>query len=792
MSPRTQEPSLPGPGRAQDEEAAHGEGPERRQVTKRSAREMTAHRTATEGDVNRSIIETAMDGFWLVNDEGLLLEVNQAYCRMSGYSRSELLGMRILDLDLEADQTPDRTPFVKRAIEQGEQRFETRHRRKDGSTFDVEASVQYRPAAGGQLVMFLRDITERKKTAEALRASEERYRSMLSTSPDVVGLTDLQGRIQMVSPAILKLLRCEREGDVLGRPLTDFLVPADRPRALERIAAILGGTPPSPTEYTGLRPDGSTVAVEVNSQFIRGADGRPTEMILLVRDVTARKAADAALRASEERHRSILNASPDNITITDLTGRIVLVSPVGVATMGYANEAEVVGRSLYDFIAEEEHPRAAENIARMFQGILTGPEEYRGLRADGSAIDIEANGEFIRGSEGEPRELVFIVRDVTERKRARAELSASEERHRTILQQSHDMIAKLTAQVPGVVYQYRLFADGRSCFPFASPGVRDIYEFTPEEVRNDATPVFERLHPDDRERITALILESARTLDPFHCEFRVILPRQGLRWRLCDAMPERMDDGGTLWHGIISDITERKQAEDLLRLSLKEKEGLLREVHHRVKNNLQVISSLLRLETSRSAAPDTKRVLGDMQGRILSMAVLHETLYRSDRFGQVDLGGYLRQLAQQLFRAAASSTRLRLELQPVYVEIDQAIPCGLIVNELLTNSLKHAFTEGTAGEVAMSLALSPQGEVQITVADTGVGLPIDFDTKRVRSLGLVLVTDLVRQIGGSLAISPGPGAAFGVTFKPALTHFPGPPDLIEPTAPSPGRTREGP
>jgi PAS domain S-box-containing protein len=454
---------------------------------------------------------------------------------------------------------------------------------------------------------------------------------MLNTSPDVVGLTDLQGRIQMVSPAILKLLRCEREEDVLGRPLTDFLVPADRPRALERIAAILGGTPPSPTEYTGLRPDGSTVAVEVNSQFIRGADGRPTEMILLVRDITTRKLADAALRASEERYRSILNASPDNVTITDLAGRIVLVSPAGLATMGYTKEAEVVGRPVQDFIAEEDRPRAAENIARMFQGILTGPEEYRGRRADGSAIDLEVNGEFIRGGDGQPREIVFIVRD----------------------------------------------------------------------------------------------------------------------------------------------ITERKRAEDLLRLSLKEKEGLLREVHHRVKNNLQVISSLLRLETSRSPAPDTKRVLGDMQGRILSMAVLHETLYKSGRFGQVDLGNYLRQLAEQLFRAAASSTRLRLELQPVFIEIDQAIPCGLIVNELLTNSLKHAFADGTTGEVAMSLALNTQGEVQINVADTGVGLPSDFDTRRVRSLGLLLVTDLVRQIGGRLVIGPGPGAAFGVTFTPVLTHLPG-------------------
>jgi two-component sensor histidine kinase len=332
------------------------------------------------------------------------------------------------------------------------------------------------------------------------------------------------------------------------------------------------------------------------------------------------------------------------------------------------------------------------------------------------------------------------------------------------------MITKLTAQVPGVVYQYRLYPDGRSCLPFASPGVRDIYEVTPEELREDGAMVLDRLHPDDRERVSALILESSRSLEPFHCEFRVALPRQGTRWRLCDAMPERMDDGGTLWHGIISDITDRKEADDALRLSLKEKESLLREVHHRVKNNLQVIASLLRLETSRSEVEDTKRVLKDMQGRILSMAVLHETLYRSGRFGQVELGAYLRQLAQQLFRVTSGPARLTLDLSPVSVEIDQAIPCGLIVNELLTNSLKHAFASKTGGEVKLNLRQDDLGEVRIAVTDTGVGLPIDFEIKGVRSLGLQLVTDLVRQIGGHLAIEGGPGAGFTVTFTPAMPH----------------------
>ncbi len=133
------------------------------------------------------------------------------------------------------------------------------------------------------------------------------------------------------------------------------------------------------------------------------------------------------------------------------------------------------------------------------------------------------------------------------------------------LKRSHELLTRLAEQVPGVVYQYRLYPDGRSCFPYSSPGMNDIYGVTPEEVREDATPIFGRLHPDDYDDILASINESARTLQLFHSEYRVILPGQGTRWRLCDAKPELMDDGSVLWYGIISDITERKQAEEQLK-----------------------------------------------------------------------------------------------------------------------------------------------------------------------------------------------------------------------------------
>ena len=147
--------------------------------------------------------------------------------------------------------------------------------------------------------------------------------------------------------------------------------------------------------------------------------------------------------------------------------------------------------------------------------------------------------------------MIAFLRDITERKRAEEKLVAG-----------HKLLSNLASLVPGVIYQYQLYPDGRSAFPYASQAMNDIYEVTPEEVREDATPVFGRLHPDDHDRVAADIFESARTLETFYCEFRVILPRQGLRWRWSQAQPERLDDGSTLWHGIISDITERKRAEE--------------------------------------------------------------------------------------------------------------------------------------------------------------------------------------------------------------------------------------
>ena len=222
-------------------------------------------------------------------------------------------------------------------------------------------------------------------------------------------------------------------------------------------------------------------------------------------------------------------------------------------------------------------------------------------------------------------------------------------------------------------------------------------------------------------------------------------------------------------------------ANDRLQALVKDKEALLSEVHHRVKNNLQIISSLLRLEARRAdpTANNTRAVLSDMQGRIRSMALLHESLYRSGNFAQLDLGAYLKQLCQQAFRALNASSgvvRLELDLASLPVPLEQATPTGLLVNELISNCLKHAFPHGRGGVVRVSFQPLTTGdgdrEWRLCVSDDGVGLADDFATRRTQSLGLQLVDDLAIQMQGTLTIAPASaqrgGAAFSIIFTSQL------------------------
>ena len=219
---------------------------------------------------------------------------------------------------------------------------------------------------------------------------------------------------------------------------------------------------------------------------------------------------------------------------------------------------------------------------------------------------------------------------------------------------------------------------------------------------------------------------------------------------------------------ILRDITERKREEERLKSSLREKEVLLKEIHHRVKNNLQIISSLLNLQSGHIRDPRALEVFKEGQGRVRSMALIHEKLYQSDDLARVDFHEYISNLAAYLFRSYevnSGAVTLNVESEDVLLGVDTAIPCGLIINELVSNSLKHAFPGGAGGSI--NIRLRPAGAERLTLAvsDDGVGLPPDFDVRNTPSLGLQLVNTLARRLGGEVEVARGAGAEFKITFR---------------------------
>jgi two-component sensor histidine kinase len=221
--------------------------------------------------------------------------------------------------------------------------------------------------------------------------------------------------------------------------------------------------------------------------------------------------------------------------------------------------------------------------------------------------------------------------------------------------------------------------------------------------------------------------------------------------------------------GVARDITARKRAEEDIRTSLREKEVLLKEIHHRVKNNLQVISSLLSLQSEYLKDEGMIKIFKESQNRVKSMALIHEKLYQSRNLAEIDFADYLRELTTQLFRSygiGAHGVYLNVNASQVLLAVDRAIPCGIIVNELVTNALKYAFPESRGGRIDIDLHPIDDERIRLAVRDNGVGFPDDVDFETSDSLGLTLVRMLADQVQGEVVLQEeGHGAEFIMTFR---------------------------
>jgi two-component sensor histidine kinase len=372
-------------------------------------------------------------------------------------------------------------------------------------------------------------------------------------------------------------------------------------------------------------------------------------------------------------------------------------------------------------------------------------------RDDGEVRHVQAYGVVEREAAGAPRRMYGAAQDVTERRRAERRLEASEKDLR--LAQSIAGVGNWSldpaAGVPEWSEQvYRIYERDPRLGPYSLEDYRHVYR----------GEWWEKFH--------VAISRAIGQGEPYDMELKLELGPERVKWVQAICQPEpRPGPAGHLLRGTIQDITGRKEAERNISAALEEKQVLLRELNHRVKNNMQVISSLLRIQATAARSPAVRQALTDSLGRVAAMARVHESFYEAGSRHGLELGGFLGRIAADAAAAYRPDFRRQVEVkvraEGVTAERDQAVSLGLAVNELVTNSLKYAFAGQGEGSVTVSAQRLADGGLELTVADDGRGLPPGWNLEAGSGMGLGVVRDLVeRQLEGSIELLPGPGAGF--------------------------------
>jgi len=463
-------------------------------------------------------------------------------------------------------------------------------------------------------------------------------------------------------------------------------------------------------------------------------------------EILERKKIELALRDSEERYRSLFDNAADAIYVFDLDGKILDANIVASQHLGYTRD-ELLNLKFMDLLPEEEKNKNRKYVDEVKHNYRVF-YETRHLRNDGKEYPVEINSKKIIF--GKSSAVLAIARNISERRQAEQALKLSEEKYRHLVENINDVM--YTVDTQGIV-------------TYISPVIEKISQYKPEEIIGRKFTDFAA--PEEIPGLEEKFMQVLKG-DLQDYEFKVFAKNGATIYVSSSSAPDTEDGGIKGITGILTDVTERKQAEENLKKSLKEKEILLKEIHHRVKNNLQIISSLLQLQSAYVKHPEDLELFVESQNRITTMALVHEELYQSDTIAKIDFYEYTDKILNKMFNVFAENKEVSkaIDVDNIYFTIDTAIPCGLIITELVTNALKYAFPGGRKGVVTVSIKKENE-HITLVVMDDGVGFPEDLDFRNTETLGLQLVMSLVGQLNGDIELKSDHGAEFIVRFKEA-------------------------
>ncbi len=707
----------------------------------------------------RELVDPSMVAIYKTTLNGDIIFANESMARMFHYNDIE--DLKRVNIKNFYKKPEDRDIFLSELQKNGVVTdYEVETVGKDGQVINVLLSASL---TNDVLTGMFMDITARKNAENALKRNEANYRFLTEQMNDIVWTQDLDLFTTYVSPSIEKVLGFtpeERKKQAVYEQLT--------PESMMFVKELLekqlelektGESDPNRTikiELEYYHKDGSTRWLENVMSAIRNEKGELVGLHGVSRDITHRKDSEEALRQSEERFRALIFNSTDLIRILDKDGLIIFDSPSSQRILGYP-KGFFLGKSPLDFIHPDDVSRVKNDLEEVYEDRNPGiPTEFRILKADGEYISVETVSQNlidVPGVEG----IVVTTHPIQVRKEMEEALRESEEKYRTLFESDPDYT--VLVGLDGVILDINT----------ATVNFTGI----PKEKLIGANFTGLDLFPEED---AALQLENfilaVKTQDVQAFQCRIFNKEGEYSWIESKMVPIEKDGEIHSVLVIATDITQRKMATDSLEASLEEKEVLLKEIHHRVKNNMQIISSLISLQSQHVDNEEALDVLKESKNRVRSMAMIHEKLYQSNDFTSIQFADYIERLVSELFYSYQVNRELIkpvMKVGDIVLNIETAIPCGLIISELISNSLKHAFPQGNEGEVIISLqpvdTNGDEGKYELIVSDSGIGFPEDLDFRDTGSLGLQLVNTLVHQIDGEIELDNSNGTEFKIIFQ---------------------------
>ena len=598
-------------------------------------------------------------------------------------------------------------------------------------TVAIQVDAHMRALASRALAIDLPTDAKTSRLQRRLDLFLEREISWLGTAQDLLTvareLHNLSGKVQLTEDET-ELTRLQQQIDIYTIRLRVYQR-LPNSGAVKKLPAVVNAL------VTPIRGKSGLVALRVN------------ELDLAARAV---KRAGVTISAAEALETTTETLLPKLVyhthkTVSDTQGDIrnaqfvLFVAMLAMLLFIYLAFTRYIGRRII---------RRLENFTSALKDAAVDASSEKSTGWDAGPVDALSVGK--RDEVTAMGESLEVFRNVIV-KREKA-LRESEERYRAIAEDTPVLV-------------YRFLPCGEITY------VNDTYcryfEKIPEELVGNT---FARLiHEEDRKFVVRNI-ESLTVDSPIQWHEHRVITRGGMTRWLHSTNRALFDNEGNLtgYHSLAEDISDRKRAEAEIKAALEEKNVLLREVHHRVKNHMQVIYSLLNLQARRTRNGEVSDALRESQLRVRSMGLAHEVLYRSNDFSQLMLSDFISRLVtsvQQMFTVTSNRVTVQTRVANLRVSMDQAIPLGLIINELVTNALKYAFEGERTGTLRVSLEPRGDREAILTVSDDGIGLPEDLDWQDTDTLGLVLVSDLCRQIRGTVSLDRSHGVCWKIVFK---------------------------